>query len=183
MAEERHLKLDGTPFDVEVVAAPVFCKRALEAEGYRVSAAGPRDAVEVDFGRPCGGARVRSLQRTVLADGDEVGDVDQHVEGSHDRGHHPADENDAADVAYEVVVLLRGAGGEKALAAGAAGSGRLGLGAVAGTSEVIVGDALASDDLRLKLCRSGFLVSGEAAAGPASGLRLGSGGLPLARTV
>ena len=132
---------------------------------------------------PAAEARVRSLGRTVLADGDEVGDVDQYVEDSHDRSHHPADENDAADVAHEVVVLLRGAGGEKALATGAAGSGRLGLGPVAGTSEPCIGDALASDDVRLKLCRSGFLVAGQAAAGPAGGLRLGTGGLPLARTV
>jgi len=54
-ASERILLMEDEPTVRE------FCKRALEAEGYRVSAAGPRDAVEVDFGRPCGGARVRSL--------------------------------------------------------------------------------------------------------------------------
>jgi len=89
-----------------------------------------------------------------------VEDVDQHIEGGHDRGHRAANSNDATDVAHKVVVLLRGAGGEKSLAAGTAGSSRLGLGAVAGTGSLHVGDAFAGDDLRLKVCRSGFLVAG-----------------------
>jgi hypothetical protein len=101
-----------------------------------------------------------------------MADVDEDVQDGEDHGDHAADHDDPADVASEVVVLLRRSCGEKALTAGAAGSGGLYLGPVAGSGALGVCCPFPADYLRLELCRSGFLVAGQIAAGPACGLRL-----------
>src|SRR5450759_2875598 len=67
----------------------------------------------IRLGHACGGG----ARTDVLADGDEVEYVEQNVEGGHDCCQHAAHDNDAADVAHEVVVLLRRARSQKALAA------------------------------------------------------------------
>jgi hypothetical protein len=113
-----------------------------------------------------------------------VGNVDQYVQDNQSRGHGSADHQNAAHVANYVAVLLGSAGGKQALATGPAGSRDFsGSAAFARPRSAGLGGAFLGDDLGFDLGSSGLFGLRKRSRRTRRGSRVGSSGMPLARTV
>jgi hypothetical protein len=124
-----------------------------------------------------------------LADRHRADDVDEDEQDSQHRDDGPAYDQDPANVADHIAVLLGSPRCQQALAAGAAGPCDFrGSTSVATARPGDLGGPFLGDDLRLELCRSSLLGRGQAAGGLRFEARLGSGGtvplgMSLARSV